>query len=65
MVIRDDRKPVRTDVLLGGMSPKEYFAPDAVLYDCPECGRAHFVRCGECPDATTAAAEEGILRRAA
>lgn len=65
MVIRDDRKPVRTDVLLGGLSPKEYFAPDAVLYDCPECGRAHFVTVDDCPDAETAAREAGMVRRAA
>lgn len=47
-----------------------YFMPahlghDAVLYDCPDCGRSHFVTVDGCPDAAQAAAETAMVKRAA
>ena len=65
MVIRDDRKRV------GGQAavpPDQYvrdnpahFSPDRVLYDCPDCGRSHFVTVDACPDAATALRETAMV----
>ena len=62
MVIRDDRgcdrkgTPVRpTEGMLN--AERDYWSPDRVLYDCPECGRAHFVTVGGCPSESQAARE--------
>jgi hypothetical protein len=70
MRVRDDRgigrrEPRRygVDVCHGGDDPKYY--PDAVLYDCPDCGRSHFVTVDACPDTETAAAETASVDRRA
>lgn len=74
MVIRDDRgaktargywgpfpEPTRHEI---AGRPTD-FAPDAVLYNCPDCGRSHFVTVDDCPDAETAARETAMVKRAA
>ena len=73
MVIRDDRGAPQRDH--AGPPPlptaeevkdvPAWLTPDAVLLDCRLCGRAHFATAGPCPDAATAAAEAGLVRRAA
>lgn len=51
-MIRDDRGggPLNPPPLPADPTHPRYH-PDAVLYDCPECGRAHLV-VPECPDPT-------------
>ncbi len=34
---------------------------DRVLYDCPDCGRAHFVTVDPCPSDDEAAAEVAMV----
>lgn len=65
--IRDDREGVRSlrENRSGFIAPapkrtfgsEHYAGYDAVLHDCPECGRAHFVTVDACPSAEDAAKE--------
>lgn len=73
MRIRDDRQtkqrgtPAIVALRRSGDLEKfpGYYSPDAVLIDCPECGRAHFVRVGDCPTAAEAAQEVAAVDRKA
>ncbi len=65
MTIRDDRgmgrrepPPVPTKATRTVYA--DYFAPDAVLYDCPQCNRSHFVTVGGCPDEKQAEHETAL-----
>lgn len=53
-MIRDDRRQGRTLPAIPTDHSIEY---DAVLYDCPECKRSHFVTVLGCPDAAQASQE--------
>lgn len=72
MNIRDDRKSHRgmpgvLDLNRPGDAEKypARYAPEFVLYDCPDCHRSHFVTVDACPDAATAAKETAMVDRRA
>lgn len=61
MRIRDDRHPDQEKI--GTRENRERY--DAVLYNCPQCGRSHFVTVDDCPTADTAAYETAMVDRKA
>ena len=68
MNIRDDRgrgrrTPPSVPTKLTVFDFPNMFSPDAVLYDCPDCGRSHFVTVDPCPDARMAELETGMVGR--
>ena len=64
MVIRDDRGWESDGPPPVPLLPPP--APDRVLFNCPECGRSHFVTVDACPAVEVAVRETAMaLRRVA